>query len=342
MDKLPVEILIQIANHIEKLRATCRLLNTIAEPAMLTREIDISTIESAWSFYDYITKNTSKGQLVKHLNFGEASIATYELYKRIASLILNPNIETLRGWGFREDFYTELNHIIAESSCKCSKLKILPHRHRGSSTIYDTTTLLFKDTLQDIFVDGANRGNLIEISQTYPRLNSIAVSVNAEHLDILDTISQLENVRRASLYVFNTPVVSIDSRLLNEQSSFPVLQQHHLNSITINTDIPVTIPLVLNRFTQLREVNVYSEVSSIEKEIYNKVMDALDQIAENYECTIYVHDGDDEFTEMINDSKRKGIIVSSYEVFEYGDPSEIDFQGMSVTLKKDAPTHHIH
>lgn len=268
MNSLPIEILptilsfIDSTSHLASCRLVCRMWNSFAEDAMLSRRIDICRIEAAWAFYDYIVRNPSKGRLIKHLDMGEFNLATYELNRRLLRLIFTPNLETLSGEYCRPEFYDEMTRIAKETSTDFKKLTVIPHPSKFPSS-YGNAAVLFKDTLQDLFVNISsnifNTEHGFGYINQFKHLTSFAFSFyDTAFLGTVDKLlGALPQIKEIKFYVTAN---ADDWEVVYRKEDIERLAENHtLKKLKISTGFSKIVHLLLAHFVALESLEVNFE-----------------------------------------------------------------------------------
>lgn len=340
MNSLPIEILLTIfsfidsTSHLASCRLVCRMWNSFAEDAMLSRRIDICRIEAAWAFYDYIVRNPSKGRLIKHLDMGEFNLATYELNRRLLRLIFTPNLEILSGQYCRPEFYDEMIRIAKETSTNFKKLTVIPHPSKFPGS-YKNATVLFKDALQDVFVDISNKifnakHSLGYINQ-FKHLTSFAFSFyNTAFLGNVDKLlGALPQIKEIKFYA---TADAHNWRVVYRKEDIEQLAENHtLKKLKILTGSSKIVHLLLAHFVALESLEVNFELENKGLYVPQALMLELETIP-SFEFTFTVLKNEFMNKEQIEDVFGKSTSITSLSRLEtdmFGDarfPLDFDYR----------------
>lgn len=287
--------------------------NSFAEDAMHSRRIDICRIEAAWAFYDYIVRNPSKGRLIKHLDMGEFNLATYELNRRLLRLIFTPNLEILSGQYCRPEFYNEMIRIAKEISTNFKKLTVIPHPSKFPSS-YENAAVLFKDALQDVFVDISsnifNTEHGLRYINQFKHLTSFAFSFyDTAFLGTVDKLlGALPQIKEIKLYA----IAGADDWgvVYRKEDIERLAESHTLKKLKISTGFSKIVHLLLAHFVALESLEVNFESENKGLDVPQALMLELEMVP-SFEFTFTVLKSEFMNKEQIEDVFGKSASITS-------------------------------
>lgn len=288
MDKLPSEIIINIFQSIDSTRtlARCRqvnkLWNATATAAMFERAINISYIQQAWKFYDFLLMNMSSGKLPKSLYFGHLGVINVELKRRILKLVFTQSTERIQGYHCCDDFYLDMMDIAESNLNGKYSLKAIPHPATHTSIHYKEAVAIFKESLQDVYLNAASLkdANAVAYLTQFRNLTSFGVDLhNADMLNTLLNITvELAKIEEMTLYISSTHNSS--NTLINELEGLG--QQQSITTSTIKrlrviTDLQACSKLIMPHFSNLRSIEVYLEddIDGIDEQFFIDTINLL-------------------------------------------------------------------
>ncbi|KAL9542311.1 hypothetical protein MBANPS3_008670, partial [Mucor bainieri] len=198
---LPHEVWINILNRVQnqKQLAACRLVckqwNPIAEKAMFSEDLKISTKEShVKKLHYHLTRNPAVIPFIKKMNLYNATgtLATNLLLHELLKLVIHPNLEQVSGHFHSKDAEKLFYQTILDSADKLKQLKIIPANPDS-------------DLCQKVYY-------ALRESLDYMYLSS---SASNSHM-IVERLNEFTNLRFLDIEKYNIPSIqALDSLILD-------------------------------------------------------------------------------------------------------------------------------
>lgn len=316
IQSLPKEVLITAFSFLDSIeyigecRLVCKHWSDIAAVAMFEKPLHLCFYGKvkAKKLVQYLTRNQSKGQHVKHL-----SICHYDsnIVQTVLPLLFTPNIRELGG-DDRDMLYECIARIAQESTVKFEKLKVIPSTDDFTDS-YSQALWIFRNSLTNVYLtlEEIPKAPTHLINQLYrfQKLTKLTLKAPFDNVAELERIIggclQLQQLQLSTVAYVQYGDVPMDTATLSawQVDNDNIHQVDSLKTLDIaSAGFPHFVQYLMFKYPNMQSIslNIQETDAYITRSI-EQLIDLL-KMMQNYSLTYRITVGDD-ITTVFNAAK---------------------------------------